>query len=236
MTDTSQLSLPLLRASQAQKHVTMNDALMRLDGLTQLVIVSRGVALPPGTGMDGAVYAIPPGAVNAWAGHEGELAIRANGGWVFAEPKAGWRGFILDEGVHAVHDGAAWRAGAATLAPSGAGMSFGVAQIDHVLTAGATSATAILIPSGAVLFGVTARVTAAITGSLSSWQLGNAGAPDRFGSGLGLEEGSWARGVLSAPTAYYGPSGLLLTATGGSFSGGTVRIAAHYAELALPLA
>ncbi|GGH46149.1 DUF2793 domain-containing protein [Frigidibacter albus] len=236
MTDTNQLSLPLLRASQAQKHVTMNEALMRLDGLTQLVITSRSVSLPPVTGADGTVYAIPPGAVNAWAGHEGELAIRANGGWVFAMPKAGWQGFILDEGLPAVHDGTGWRGGAATMAPSGAGMSFGVAQIDHVVMAGATSATAILIPSGAVVFGVTARVTTAITGSLSTWQLGNAGAPDRFGSGLGLGEGSWARGVLSAPTAYYEPTGLLLTATGGSFAGGMVRIAAHYAELALPVA
>ncbi|AMY69686.1 DUF2793 domain-containing protein [Frigidibacter mobilis] len=236
MTDTSQLSLPLLRASQAQKHVTMNDALMRLDGLAQLVIVSRAVSLPPTASMDGTVYAVPPGAVNAWAGHEGELAIRANGGWMFAEPKPGWRGFIRDEGVPAIHDGTEWRTGAATLAPSGAGMSFGVAQIDHVLTVGTSSTTAILIPSGAIVFGVTARVTATFTGSLSNWQLGNAGAPDRFGSGLGLDEGSWARGVLSAPMTYYEPTGLLLTATGGSFATGTVRIAVHYAELALPLA
>jgi len=236
MTETSQLSLPLLSASQAQKHVTMNDALMRLDGLTQTVITSRGISLPPGGTLDGTIYAIPPGAVNAWAGHEGEVAIRANGGWVFAMPKAGWRAFILDEGLPATHDGMDWRGGAVTMAPSGAGMSFGVAQIDHVVTAGATSATAILIPSGAVLFGVTARVTGAITGSLSTWQLGNAGAPDRFGSGLGLGEGSWARGVLSAPMAYYEPTGLLLTATGGDFAQGSVRIAAHYAELALPAA
>lgn len=236
MTDTNQLSLPLLRASQAQKHVTMNDALMRLDGLTQLVIASRGAGLPPTAVEDGTVHFVPAGAVNAWAGHEGELAIRANGGWVFAVPKPGWRAFIVDEGVQAIHDGVAWRGGAATLAPSGAGLSFGVAQIDHVISAGATSSTAVLIPSGAMLFGITARVTAAITGGLASWQLGNAGAPDRFGSGLGLGDGSWARGMLSAPMAFYSPSGLLLTATGGSFVGGTVRIAAHYAELALPSA
>ncbi len=234
MTDTNRLSLPLLRASQAQKHVTMNDALMRLDGLTQLVIASRSLPLPPAAVEDGTVHGVPAGAVNAWAGHEGELAIRANGGWVFALPKAGWRAFIIDEGVPAIHDGVAWRGGAATLAPSGAGMSFGVAQTDHVLGAGATSETAVLIPSGAMLFGVTARVTDPITGNLSTWQLGNAGAPDRFGSGLGLGEGSWARGVLSAPMAFYAPSGVLLTATGGSFAGGAVRIAAHYAELGLP--
>jgi hypothetical protein len=96
MTDTNRLSLPLLRASQAQKHVTMNDALMRLDGLTQLVIASRSLSLPPAAVEDGTAYGVPAGAVNAWAGHEGELAIRANGGWVFALPRAGWRAFIID--------------------------------------------------------------------------------------------------------------------------------------------
>ncbi len=34
--ETTQLKLPLLQASQAQKHVTVNAALMRLDGLAQL--------------------------------------------------------------------------------------------------------------------------------------------------------------------------------------------------------
>jgi hypothetical protein len=77
-------------------------------------------------------------------------------------------------------------------------------------------------------------VTVALTGTLSSWQLGNAGSPDRFGSGLGLGLGSWGRGTLGAPLTYYSPETLLLTATGGSFAGGTVRLAVHWLEIALP--
>ena len=85
-----------------------------------------------------------------------------------------------------------------------------------------------------MVVGVTARVTAAITGTLTSWALGNPGAVGRFGSGLGLGVGAWARGVLGQPTTFYTPEVLQLDATGGSFSGGAVRIAVHYMEIELP--
>lgn len=233
MDETNQLSLPLLRASQAQKHVTMNEALARLDGLVPMVLASRSVTVPP-PATDGTCHAVPEGAVNDWAGHAGEVAVRVNEGWTFATPARGWRGFLLDEGVAVLHDGTGWRAGAVTLTPHGAGMGLAVAELLHEVTAGATSLTLPLIPPGAILFGVTARVTEAITGGATGWQLGNPGAPDRFGSGLGVAQGSWARGVLSAPMGVYEPLPLLLTATGGVFGGGRVRIAAHFAELALP--
>jgi len=85
-----------------------------------------------------------------------------------------------------------------------------------------------------VVIGATARVTSAIVGTLTSWQLGNPGAVGRYGSGLGLGAGSYARGVLSQPTAFYAPTPMQLDATGGAFAGGTVRIAVHYLEIALP--
>ena len=46
--------------------------------------------------------------------------------------------------------------------------------------------------------------------------------------------GSFARGVLGQPTAFYAPTAMQLDAAGGDFGGGTVRIAVHYMELALP--
>ena len=46
MTDTSNLTLPLLAAAQAQKHVTVNEALQRLDGVVQLTLRSRSEATP----------------------------------------------------------------------------------------------------------------------------------------------------------------------------------------------
>jgi hypothetical protein len=49
MTATPRLSLPLLAAGQAQKHVTHNDALTRLDGLIHLAVASRSETTPPGS-------------------------------------------------------------------------------------------------------------------------------------------------------------------------------------------
>ena len=234
MTDTSRMTLPLLQAAQAQKHVTVNEALMRLDGLVNLVLVSRDIALPPATVLDGQCYGVPAGAVNAWAGQGGKVAIGANGGWVFASPQAGWRAFVLAEGRGALHDGTDWVAGALTMSAHGAGLLAGVVETDHELLPGATSTTLPIIPASAMVIGVTARVVHAITGTLSSWQLGNTGAPDRFGSGLGVDEASWVRGLLSQPMTFWVPEPLVLTATGGNFAAGTVRLAVHYFEISLP--
>lgn len=234
MTNTTQLGLPLVQASQAQKHVTVNEALARLDGLVALTIQSQSVATPPPVASDGTAYAVPVGAVNEWAGQGGKLAVARNGGWDFASPNRGWRSFILDEGMQAIHDGANWRSGMATLSSKNAGMSLRVVQADHVIGAGSTSITANLIPTNAVVVGVTARVVADLTGTLASWQLGNPGAVGRYGSGLGLAANSFARGILAQPTAFYAATPLQLDATGGSFAGGIVRIAVHYLELSLP--
>ena len=234
MSDTNRLTLPLLAAAQAQKHVTVNEALMRLDGLVNLVLTSVSTTMPPVTVVDGMCYGVPVGAVNAWAGHEGAIAIGSNGGWVFAQPEAGWRAFIADHGVQAIHSGLDWVSGALSLSHHGAGLKAGVVEIDHVIGAGGTSTTVTMIPSHAMVIGVSARVTEAITGTLTSWQLGHSGAEDRFGSGLGLGLGSWAKGMLGQPLTYWAGTPLQLTAQGGSFAGGTVRLAAHYLEISLP--
>lgn len=234
MSNTARLGLPLVQAAQAQKHVTVNEALVRLDGLVNLVLQSESVTVPPSLVVDGASYAVPIGAANAWSGHDGAIAIGTNGGWDFVQPMRGWRAFIADRGAGAVFDGAEWREGFVTLAPHNAGMSLRTVETDHVLTAGAVSSTGYVIPSNAMVVGVTGRVVSAISGSLTSWSLGNPGAVGRFGTGLGLSSGSWVRGLLSSPTAYYAPEVLQLDATGGVFSGGTVRLAVHYLELGLP--
>ena len=48
MPDTStHLLLPYLLAAQAQKHVTVNEALRLLDGLVQLAVLDRHLTAPP---------------------------------------------------------------------------------------------------------------------------------------------------------------------------------------------
>ena len=50
MPDTSpNLALPYLLPAQAQKHVTHNEALQRLDAVTQLVVEAFGATTPPGS-------------------------------------------------------------------------------------------------------------------------------------------------------------------------------------------
>ena len=234
MSETNRLKLPLVQPSQAQKHVTVNEAFVRLDGLTQLVLQSVSVATPPGAPLEGQVWSVPSGAVNAWSGQDGQLALFENGGWLFLAPSIGWRAWIADLGVPALFDGAAWRSGGLSLSPFGAGMSFHVAEIDHVLGAGASSTTANVIPAQSVVYGVTGRVTDAVTGTLTDWDLGVSGSTNRYGSGYGLAADSWLRGLTGSPLAYYADTPLELTANGGDFAGGTVRLAVHYAALAVP--
>jgi hypothetical protein len=234
MTDTAKLSLPLLSPSQAQKHVTVNEALARIDAAAQLSVLTRALTVPPTTAAEGDCFLVPDGAVNDWTGRAGQIAVRQNGGWVYLVPRAGWRGFVEDESVTLLHDGTVF-AEAAAVAPGGAAFTFRVREFDHVPGAGATSETAAELPANAVVFGVTGRVLVDLTGSLTSWRLGVTGSDNRYGSGLGILAGSFLRGLTGSPLTYYAPSTLLLTAEGGSFGGaGTVRLAVHYATLGLP--
>jgi Protein of unknown function (DUF2793) len=71
MSDTPLLALPYIAASQAQKHVTHNEALSLIDGLMQLSVISRALATPPATPLDGDRYLVAASPTAAWAGHAG---------------------------------------------------------------------------------------------------------------------------------------------------------------------
>lgn len=232
--DTGRLGMPLLQPAQAQKHVTVNEALMRLDGLVGLVLQSTTRAAPPATVVDGLCWAVPTGGSGLWQGRDGQIAIGANGGWVFQSPAVGQRAFVADQGCNAIYDGSSWVLGALTLGMMGSGLSARVAELEVTVTAGATVVTNLQIPAGAMVIGATARVSQALTGSLTTWRLGTPGADNRFGQGLGKAMGSWARGVLGQPVTYFNAANLVLTAEGGNFSGGRVKIAAHWLALRLP--
>lgn len=109
MSDTPRLGLPLLAAGQAQKHVTHNDALMRLDALVHLVVASRTQTAPPASPGETAAYIVPSGGSGAFAGHEDDLAIFEDGAWSFLEPRAGWQAWVTDEAEHHVWTATQWR-------------------------------------------------------------------------------------------------------------------------------
>ena len=87
MGETAKFALPLLQPAQAQKHVTVNEALVRLDGMTQLTLMSATEGTPPLGATDGDSYAVPPGAVTVtWSERTPRPAIAAR--WItpFVDP------------------------------------------------------------------------------------------------------------------------------------------------------
>lgn len=236
MSDTTRFSLPLLQAAQAQKHVTVNEALTRLDGLMQLRLLSVTGNTPPLSPQEGDAYGVGSSAVNDWAGHEGEIALFANGGWVFVPVTLGMRAYIADQNGWAGFDGTSWQIGLQSLSGNGAGMQLLVKEIDHTIAAGATSALTLAIPGQAVVYGVTGRVLSDITGTLTGFSVGVAASSNRYGSGLSLPSGSWMRGLTGTPLTYYSDEDLILTAEGGDFAAGDIRLAIHYAQFSLPTA
>jgi hypothetical protein len=102
------LALPLLMPAQAQKHVTHNEALARLDILVQLSVESFGATTPPAAPTEGEVHALGTGATGAWAGEDGKLAARSGGAWVFVAPRPGWRAWGRAEAALRVWTGTAW--------------------------------------------------------------------------------------------------------------------------------
>lgn len=111
MADTSRnLDLPFLLPAQAQKHVTHNEALERIDLLVQLVVQEFDAITPPGSPADGAIWALGPAPTDDWAGQAGQLAARINGGWVFIAPREGWRAWGLSQVQLRVWSSGDWRA------------------------------------------------------------------------------------------------------------------------------
>jgi hypothetical protein len=102
------LALPFIQPAQAQKHVTHNEALQRLDVLVQLVVVDHSLTLPPAAPEDGACYIVATGSTNAWAGQDGQIAAFTNNSWQFFLPKPGWTARSLTLGAMLTYDGAGW--------------------------------------------------------------------------------------------------------------------------------
>lgn len=106
------LALPLLQPSQAQKHVTHNEALRLLDIMVQLAVTSRSLTTPPPEPMPGDRYIPAAGALGAWAGQAGRIAFYEQDLWSFAPPHPGWQAWIEDEGTHAVFADGLWQSAA----------------------------------------------------------------------------------------------------------------------------
>lgn len=108
MDQTTNLNLPFIMPSQAQKQVTHNQSLQVLDVLVQLSVLDRDLATPPAAPADGARYIVAAGGSGAWAGKDNTIAAWQDGAWSFFAPLPGWRAWIADEATFLIWTGGTW--------------------------------------------------------------------------------------------------------------------------------
>ena len=107
---SARLALPYLAAGQMQKHVTLNEALTRLDSIVQTVVVSRTTTAQPGAPADGALWILPSGATGAdWSTRpEGALMRAEGGGWTIVPAGDGLIALVADADEMVVRQGGSW--------------------------------------------------------------------------------------------------------------------------------
>jgi hypothetical protein len=242
---TTRLLLPCILAAQAQKHVTHNEALRRLDGLINLTVGDRTRTAPPANPAEGQAHLVAGGASGLWDGWAGDIAVRADGAWLRLPAQPGWRLWVIDEGVLLVRAGAGWspldaamglgtRGANVALAVGAMGSStnLGVQEATVTGLASGTVTTALVLPANALILGVTARVITEVTG-VTGFALGIAGEPTLFGAGYTADAGTDAVGVIG-PRVVSTATPVLVTAEGGSFTGGALQLACHTLTLGAP--
>ena len=89
MTSTPRLALPHLYPAQAQKHLTVNAALERLDASVQASVLDVADVPPDGV-VEGEAYRVGDAPEGGFADHAGEVAMMGAGGWVFVAPTEGF--------------------------------------------------------------------------------------------------------------------------------------------------
>ena len=110
MDQTPNLLLPYIMAAQAQKHVTHNEAIRRLDAIVQLAVLDRDLATPPASPVEGARYIVAASPTGAWTGQTNAIAAYQDGAWAFFAPLEGWIAWIADEDVLVGWSSSAWAA------------------------------------------------------------------------------------------------------------------------------
>jgi hypothetical protein len=159
------LGLPYLQPAQAQKHVTHNAALQRLDALAQLSLASTGAETPPAAPEPGEIHALGAAPQGDWAGQAGQLALWDGGAWLFVTPRPGWRAHDLASGRGLVFAAGGWQPEIAALADlEGLGIKTGWDAVNRL----SVSAEASLFSHDAAGGGHQIKVNKAAAGETAS--------------------------------------------------------------------
>lgn len=242
---TARFGLEYILASQAQKHVTHNEALRMLDGIVQASVIDRTRTSPPGSPSEGDCHIVASSATGAWAGWDGDLAFYVDGAWYRLTAAEGMRVWDQDVSQMVVRVGSSWlslavamgflaQAPQVDIAVGANNGATGMGVLEETLSglSGPTVDSTIEIPDRAICLGVSTRTVTSITGA-TSYDCGLSGQASKFGGSLGVAAGSTNKGVIG-PEAFYSDTPVRLTANGSDFTGGAVRIAIHYLTIDVP--
>lgn len=207
MTDTSpRLGLPYIQPSQAQKHVTHNEALRRLDTVTQLTIIDFAAETPPVLPGDGQIWALGADPTGDWAGQGGRLAVADSTGWQFITPQEGWLAWGIAPGELRIWTGGTWSAAAAGIPDQVASLGISAAA-DVVNRLSVASEAVLLSHAGAGHQLKLNKAAAADTGSVlfqSNWtghaEMGLAG-DTAFSVKVSADGSSWSTAMRADPAA-----------------------------------
>lgn len=107
---SARLGLPYIIASQAQKHLTHNEALAILETLVQPVVSDIAASAPPVDPSEGDCVVVASGATDAFAGKDGMIAAWIAAAWHFHTPHKGWSVVRASDGQIFVYGPSGWAA------------------------------------------------------------------------------------------------------------------------------
>jgi len=105
------LGLPYVAAGQAQKHITVNEGLARLDALVQMAVESRSLSAAPANPADGSLYILSAtGTGSGWNGQPSGSVMRFEAGtWAPVPVAEGALAWLRNEDLLVVYDGSQWQ-------------------------------------------------------------------------------------------------------------------------------
>ena len=110
MSNTVNNGIPFVPENTIDPAAGLNEALLTVDALLQLAVVSVGDNTPPGSPANGARYVVGTAPTGAWAAGAGAVAQFLDGAWRFYAAR-----YVLNlaDGLMYVRQGAAWGVAAA---------------------------------------------------------------------------------------------------------------------------
>ena len=110
MDTSARLGLAYLAAGQLQKHVTLNEALTRLDALVQCAVISDTTTAQPADPEDGDLHILPAGSTGtAWSAFDADDLVRFEaGGWAGVAAPSGLVVWVADQARLVVRTASGW--------------------------------------------------------------------------------------------------------------------------------